>query len=109
MIRVQRSYPAPASLAVEEKKASGSYNLPDVTERLRGDFCDKCYICEIKPVTDPEVEHRLPHKNNTIPGRKFNWENLYWSCRHCNSVKNQAKYDERILDCCACDPEVFGT
>ncbi len=107
MVRIQRSYPAPASLAEEEKKASGSYHLPDVTERLRRDFCDKCYICEIKPVTDPEVEHLLPHKNNSIPNRKFNWDNLYWSCRHCNSVKNQEKYAEGILDCCKCDPEDY--
>lgn len=107
MIKVQRSYPAPVSLAVEEKKKSGNYNLPDVTKQLREDFYDKCYICEIKPVTDPEVEHRLPHKNNTIPGRKFNWDNLYWSCRHCNSVKNQDKYDVGILDCCNCDPEKY--
>ena len=107
MISVQRSYPAPASLATEALKASGKYNCEDVTERLRQDFSDKCYICEIKPVTDPEVEHRLPHKNNSIAGRKFNWDNLYWSCRHCNSVKNQAKYDSGILDCCSCDPEKY--
>ena len=107
MIQVQRSYPAPASLAIEEKKASGEYNKPDVTERLKTDFYNKCYICEIKPVADPEVEHRLPHKDNTIPNRKFNWDNLYWSCRHCNSVKNQTKYDSGILDCCKCDPEEF--
>ena len=107
MIRVHRSYPAPASLAEEEKKAYGSYNKPDVIKQLRNDFYDKCYICEIKPVTDPEVEHRLPHKNNTISGRKFDWGNLYWSCRHCNSVKNKAKYDDGILDCCTCDPEEF--
>ena len=83
MIQIQRSYPTPTSLAVEEKKASGSYNLPDVTERLRNDFYDKCYICEIKSVTDSEIEHRLPHKNNNILGRKFDMDNLYLSCRHC--------------------------
>ena len=107
MIRIQRSYPAPPSLALEARKANGTYNLPDVAEQLRKDFFDKCYICEIKPVTDPEIEHRLPHKNNAIPGRKFNWDNLYWSCRHCNSVKAQGKYDAGILDCCKCDPEDY--
>ena len=107
MIRVNRSYPAPSSLATEASKASGAYNLPDVTERLRKDFFDKCYICEIKPVSDPEVEHRLPHKGNTIPGRKYDWDNLFWSCRHCNLVKTKAKYDIGILDCCKQDPEEY--
>lgn len=105
MIRVTRSFPAPESLAAEAAKPDGKYNLADVTEQLRRDFHDKCYICEIKPVADPEVEHRLPHRNNTIPGRKFDWENLFWACRHCNNVKNKAKYEAGILDCCKVDPE----
>lgn len=29
MIKVERSYPAPESLAIEAEKANGSYNLPD--------------------------------------------------------------------------------
>lgn len=105
MIWVKRSFPAPQSLAAEALKPDGKYNLPDVTEQLRRDFYDKCYICEIKPVSDPEVEHRLPHRNNTIPGRKYDWGNLFWACRHCNNVKNKAKYEAGILDCCKVDPE----
>ena len=75
MIKIQRSFPAPASLALEAKKANGKYNLADVTNQLRKDFYDKCYICEIKPVQDPEVEHRLPHKNGKYADRKFDLEN----------------------------------
>lgn len=37
--------------------------------------------------------------------RKFDWNNLFWACGHCNGVKNQRKYDEHILDCCKEDPE----
>ena len=33
------------------------------------------------------------------------WENLFWSCSHCNGVKNSGKYDDGILDCCKDDPE----
>ena len=105
MIKIERSYPAPASLASEALKTSGRYTLPDVVSQLRIDFHDKCYICEMKPLADPQVEHRLPHKNNTIPGRMFNWDNLFWACGHCNGIKNQAKYDAGILDCCKTDPE----
>lgn len=47
----------------------------------------------------------MPHKNNKYLERKFDWNNLFWSCGHCNSVKNQGKYDVGILDCCQIDPE----
>ena len=44
MVKVERSFPAPASLAEEKKKANGSYSKPDVIERLEKDFHNKCYI-----------------------------------------------------------------
>lgn len=105
MVKVERSYPEPASLAVERKKETGSYEKEDVVERLKEDFHDKCYICERKGLPDPQVEHLLPHKNGKIKERKFDWDNLFWVCPHCNGVKNQQKYEEKILDCCRTDPE----
>lgn len=107
MIKVERSYPAPASLALEREKTSGSYNLLDVVTRLRKDFHDKCYICEMKGLQDPEVEHLLPHENGKYPDRKFDWDNLFWSCGHCNKVKNTNRFREGILDCCKEDPESY--
>ena len=47
----------------------------------------------------------LPHKNGKYPDRKFDWNNLFWSCGHCNGIKNQNKYDVGIIDCCKIDPE----
>lgn len=105
MVKVDRSFPAPESLAEEAKKASGSYSKPDVVEQLKSDFYNKCYICEMKDLQDPQIEHLLPHKNGRYKERKFDWENLFWACGHCNGVKNQGKYDEGILDCCRRDPE----
>lgn len=107
MVKIKRSFPAPESLAVEAKKANGSYNERDVVERLKKDFHNKCYICEIKELQDPNVEHLLPHKNGKYPERKFDWENLFWSCGHCNGIKNNNKYDEGIIDCCRQDPEIY--
>ena len=104
MIKVERSPEAPASLAVEAKK-NGSYRKADVIEQLEKDFNGKCYICEIKPVQDPQVEHRLPHHNRSMPERVFDWNNLFYSCSHCNSIKNSKKYEEGIIDCCVRDPE----
>ena len=105
MVKVKRSPNVPVSLTVESKKKKGSYREPDVIEQLAADFHGKCYICEIKPVQDPQVEHRLPHHNRSIPTRVFDWNNLFYSCGHCNSVKNVSKYEAGIIDCCVRDPE----
>lgn len=107
MVKVERSFPAPGSLAEEAKKVNGRYDRQDVVERLRADFHNKCYICGLKELQDPNVEHLLPHKNGKYPERKFDWENLFWACGHCNGVKNKGKYDEGIIDCCRQDPEQY--
>ncbi len=107
MVKVVRSFPAPESLAEEAEKANGRYDKPDVIERLKRDFHNKCYICEMKELQDPNVEHLLPHKNGKYPERKFDWENLFWACGHCNGVKNNGKYDAGIIDCCRQDPEEY--
>ncbi len=100
MVKIERSYPAPSSL--KERK---SYRESDVVSQLVKDFHGKCYICEIGNLTDIEVEHLLPHYNGTYLDRKFDWDNLFLSCGHCNGIKNSRKYDEKILDCCKVDPE----
>lgn len=105
MVKIERSFPAPVSLAAEAGKNNGSYEKPDVVARLIKDFHNKCYICELKNLQDPQVEHLLPHKNGKYRERKFDWNNLFWACGHCNGVKNQKKYDAGILDCCKIDPE----
>lgn len=107
MVKIERSFPAPESLADEAKKVNGRYDKQDVIEQLKRDFHNKCYICEIKELQDPNVEHLIPHKNGEYPERKFDWENLFWSCGHCNGIKNNRKYDEGIIDCCKCDPEEY--
>lgn len=107
MVKIDRSYPAPASLALESQNVSGSYSKEDVIDQLEHDFHGKCYICEIKPLMDPQVEHLLPHKGGKYPERKFDWNNLFLVCAHCNSVKNKKKYDSGILNCCETDPEEF--
>ena len=105
MVKVERTLPAPASLLTESRKENGNYALIDVVQQLRQDFHDKCYVCEMKNLQDPQIEHLLPHKNGKYKEREFDWKNLFWSCGHCNSVKNQKKYEGRILDCCEVDPE----
>lgn len=105
MVKIERSFPAPQSLEIEKKKASGVYNKADVIDRLRKDFHNKCYICELNELHDPQVEHLKSHYGGRDLERKFDWNNLFWPCGHCNGVKNQRKSDEHILDCCQSDPE----
>lgn len=104
MVKVERTPTPPASLAVEKEKASGSYREPDVIQQLHHDFHGKCYLCEIDELQSVQVEHLYPHEGRDIT-RKFDWNNLFLSCAHCNSVKNQKKYAGVILDCCKEEPE----
>ena len=106
MIKVERSYPAPLSLSIEKAKANGTYRCEGVVPALRHDFNNKCYICELGDLQDPEIEHLIPHKgcNKDL---EFDWDNLFWACRNCNDIKNQRKYAEGIIDCCHIDPELL--
>lgn len=92
---------------IEAQKINGSYREADVIKWLSEDFHEKCYICEMKGISDPQVEYLLPHKNGIYEERKFDWNNLFWACLHCNGVKNKDKYDTGIIDCCKEDPEKY--
>lgn len=107
MVKIERTPTPPASLAEESIKATGSYNKQDVIALLKKDFHGKCYICELNDLTDVQVEHLLPHHNRNIKERVFDWNNLFYSCPHCNSIKKNSKYNEKILDCCVEDPEKY--
>lgn len=103
MVKIERTPAPPPSLAIEKEKASGSYSEPDVHQQLKQDFNNKCYLCEIDELQSVEVEHLRPHREDKE--LKFSWDNLFYSCRHCNLVKKQNKYNGTILDCCKLDPE----
>lgn len=38
MVKIERTFPAPKSLAAEAKKSTGSYSKPDVIEQLKKRF-----------------------------------------------------------------------
>jgi hypothetical protein len=85
MINFIKSQPAPACLAIEKQKKSGKYDCGDVLERLKTDFHNKCYLCEDKGITALNVEHFIAHKGNV--DLKFDWNNLFYACVHCNNSK----------------------
>jgi hypothetical protein len=96
MVYTQKTLPAPICLAIEKAK-NGTYNCEEVLLQNKLDFRNKCYICEDKEPHSINTEHFIPHRNNQ--DLKFDWENLFFCCAHCNNTKlAKIEYDE-ILNC----------
>jgi uncharacterized protein (TIGR02646 family) len=95
MINIVRSTPPPPCLEKEKQKSNGDYKCGEVLKRLKTDFKNKCYICEYKAPPGINVEHFRPHRGDK--DLKFDWNNLFWSCFHCNNIKGDQF--ENILDC----------
>ncbi|MEO6693000.1 MAG: HNH endonuclease [Saprospiraceae bacterium] len=95
MVHLEKSQSVPPCLATEKVKASGDYKCGDVLERIKIDFKNKCYICEYKEPVSINVEHFDPHEGDVH--KKFDWNNLFWSCSHCNNTKSNNF--ENILNC----------
>ena len=106
MVKIERTQPEPPELTEERLKDGGEYNIPAVNKQLYKDFHKKCYICG-KPVVSEgyEIEHLKPHDRGKKRDLKFDWNNLFLSCCHCNSVKNCNQFKTNIIDCCSEDPE----
>jgi len=96
MIRLNKS-PLPPDIAIRTEQ---DYHRGEVLKILAEDCHNKCYICEDKPTTI-NIEHIIPHRS--APALKFDWNNLFIACGHCNSIKH-IKYNE-IIDPTKCDPE----
>jgi hypothetical protein len=97
MIYIQKTQPAPICLALEEAKANGTYNCEGVLQQNKIDFKNKCYLCEDKEPHSINTEHFIPHRGNK--NLKFQWNNLFYCCSHCNNTKlDKVKYDS-ILNC----------
>lgn len=99
MIKIERKDTEKTKLAMEAlsvaKEKGSTYNTEEVNAALAEIFHGKCYICEHKDITSCQIEHLVPHRGNLE--LKYDWNNLFWSCAHCNNIKLD-KY-EPILDC----------
>ncbi|WP_019612769.1 HNH endonuclease [Psychromonas ossibalaenae] len=89
MFNVTRPEAVPASLARK------IYNHADVVNILKPMFHGKCYLCERDEIQDVEVEHFKPHMS--IEADKFDWDNLFYSCSRCNSIKSSTHVG--LLNC----------
>lgn len=100
MIKIERKDTDKTRKAVadlwEAKQSGSSCNTENVNKALKEVFHGKCYICENKEATSYQIEHLIPHRNKNVE-LKYDWNNLFWSCAHCNNIKSD-KY-EPILDC----------
>jgi len=95
MVYFEKTQPSPDCLVSEKAKASGDYKCGEVLERIKLDFKNKCYICEFKEPVTINVEHFRPHKGDIE--LKFDWNNLFWSCGHCNNIKSDDFID--MINC----------
>lgn len=99
MIKIERKTTVKSEKAIESlekaKQSNASYNTSEVNAALQEMFHKKCYICENNNITSYQIEHLIPHKGDMT--LKYDWNNLFLSCAHCNNTK-LGKYDP-ILDC----------
>ncbi|HDK8956530.1 TPA: HNH endonuclease [Acinetobacter baumannii] len=76
---------------------NSNYKDPLVVQQLKKDFFSKCYLCEQTEFGNVNVEHFVPHLNQSEELR-IDWENLYYACSHCNGIKGH-RHNE-LLNCC---------
>ena len=76
---------------------NSDYTDPVVVKQLKKDFLSKCYLCEQTDFGNVNVEHFVPHLNKSEELRT-DWNNLYYSCSHCNGIKGPRH--KELLDCC---------
>jgi len=96
MVKLRKSL-LPSGVKINSEN---DYREGKVFHILAKDCYDKCYICEDKPISI-NVEHRVSHRGDKK--LKYNWDNLFLACGHCNNIKLD-KYDN-ILNPTNCDPE----
>ena len=99
MVKINKR-PLPAGVKITQPK---HYREGIVFKMLVEDCNEKCYICEDSVHTSPNVEHRIARTND--PSLKFDWNNLFLACSHCNGIKG-SNYSE-IIDPSKVDPEEF--
>ena len=74
-----------------------------ITKQIPFNSSKKYFTISVIFAQDGIPEHLVPHKGND--DLKFAWENLFWACNRCNSIKNNSKYEGKIIDCCKIEPE----
>ena len=79
------------------------YNTQEVVKVLEKMFFGKCYLCEQDELSDPEIEHFVAHEGDKT--KKYDWNNLYYSCSRCNSIKSNRH--NNLIDCCDVSVDVF--
>ncbi len=71
-----------------------NYKHTDIKKAIKDDSFDKCIYCESKVshVYFGDVEHMKP--KSKFPELEFDWDNLGYVCRKCNSEKSD-KWDNQ--------------
>lgn len=99
MVKIDKT-PLPDNTAI---KNEDDYRKGTVFDLIVKDCRNKCYICEDGKPVGINVEHRVSHKGDTA--LKYDWNNLFLSCTHCNNTKGTAF--DNIIDPVKVDPEKY--
>ncbi|MCK5797496.1 MAG: HNH endonuclease [Deltaproteobacteria bacterium] len=92
MIDVERSQPAPESLA-----AKTTHRGPDTVDRLSEDFLGKCYLCETYVGRASfHIDHRRPKAE--FPELRYDWNNLFPACEFCNEARPRTWPQGGLID-----------
>jgi hypothetical protein len=94
MIDVERSLPAPESLA-----AKRNWDGEDVKQRLLADFLGKCYLTEELLLRGNfEIDHFCPQAQDQFPELKFEWANLFPASPQANLRRRRKWPEGGLLD-----------
>jgi len=76
------------------------YTDRDIREIVRDDFFQLCYLCEEYVPIHFEIDHFFPQNN--FPIKENDWDNLFYSCEKCNSIrpKDINTIGKRVLNNC---------
>ncbi len=98
MITIQKSDKPELRSLLDNAKGSDNetvYRNGTVYNQIKDDFHGKCYLCEDDEATSIQIEHFNPHKGDK--GKKYDWNNLFFSCGHCNNLKGDKFWP--LLNC----------
>lgn len=88
--------------SAKDKDREETYREGPVLQQLIDDFHGKCYLCEDEAV-GINIEHFQPHKSDL--SKKYDWNNLFYSCGHCNNVKLAQFWP--LLNCTTAEDHVW--
>lgn len=74
----------------DELNNKSKYDSADIYNQIIIDSYNKCYLCGQyqEEIRSERIEHFIPHEDGKYIELKYDWNNLLFSCDHCNNRKS---------------------